>query len=202
MKAKDLKAGELYAVRRQYHPCLLLSTDVHQRQRYTWTSKPDEYTPAPTGTKPRQSSSFASPTEYGYVTLTGDRETLAKLDPAQALADIAGDGYRSKLPEGVSIVFVTSTAAFLGRFEEHVKAELRRLAAANERRDLEGQRRRERVERHNAVVRRFNAALGGDVINLVPPVAYNGPLGVMLPFDVAERIAELLATPTHEPEGH
>jgi hypothetical protein len=193
MKTADLKAGEIYAVRRaRYdHPCLLLSTDVYREQRFSWSNKPDDYQIAPAGTKPSASKSFASPTCYGFITLNGDADMLAGLDVAATLGAILAGGSAGR-PEGTSIKFVTSPAAFLGRFEEHQAAERERLNAEQASRNREKERRQAVAHRHNTVVDRFNAALREDLIAQVADDGYSEPTGVKLTLAQAEALADLL----------
>ena len=200
MKTADLKAGELYAVRRQSRPCLLLSTDVYREQRHSWSDKPNEYQLAPTGTKPVASKSYASPTSYGFITLAGEADVLAALDVPATLAAVLADS-RTGRPDGVGIEFVTSAAAILGRYDEYVKAERERLDAAQARRDRERQKRLALVDRHNAVAARLNAVLGEDVIPRKQPDGYGEPMCVELTFAVAEELADLLAYLTTDQEN-
>lgn len=188
MKRADLKAGETYAVRRQYRPCVLLSTDVYRRQQFTWSSKPDDYAIAPAGTKPGASKSFASPTCYGFITLSGDADTLAGLDVAATLAAILADGSAGR-PQDTSIEFVTSTSAFLGRYAEHEAAERERREATQARWRIEESQRAAAHARHDAVARRLNTALGEDALRRS---SESSPTHVSIPLAQAEALAELL----------
>lgn len=193
MKRTDLKAGELYAVRRAGYPCLLLSTAVYGMHRHTWSSQPDEFRETREGTKPSRSASWASGTDYGFITLSGDGDTLANVAADEALAALLAHGNSPKArPEGTSVQFVTSLTAFLAPWDVHAANEAARLDAERARREKERDRRLAAVARHNAVVRRLNDRIGDTHIALAELNGYDEPTGVKLTLAQAERIADLL----------
>ena len=199
MKTAELKAGELYAVRRQYHPCLLLSTNVYREERAVWSSRPTEYHETSAGTKPHGASSYTAP-NFGFLTVAGEADLLAGLDVQTTLAAILKDG-RNGRPQDTSVELVTSPAAFLGRYAEHQAVLQKRLDAEQARLDRERQRKAAVAHRHNAVVGRLNKALGEDLIARVRDDGYSEPDAVTLTFNAAEAIADLLDTLNPNPEG-
>lgn len=190
MKTADLKPGDLYAVRRQHHPCLLLSTIVYREDRAVWSDRPTEYHATPAGTKPRGASSFTA-REFGFLTVAGEADALARLDAETVLAAILKDG-RKGAPKDTSVELVTSPAAFLGTYAEHQAVLQKRHSAEQARLDRERQRMAAAAHRHNAVAGRLNAALGEDWIAGVPDDGCSEPSAVTLSFAAAEALADLL----------
>jgi hypothetical protein len=146
---------------------------------------------APEGTKPRRDPSWSAPSQWGFIVLSGEADTLTALDVEATLAAIVADS-RSGCPEGTSIELVTSPAAFLGRYEEHQANERKRYEAEQARRDRERQRKQAAAARHNAVVGRLNAALGEELIHRVRDDGYSEPTEVSLTIAQAEALADLL----------
>lgn len=153
MKRTDLKAGEIYAVRR-LGASLLLSTDVWQQSLHRMG--PDAYKPAPGKNPWRDPSRFGDRTNYGFIMLGGDSKALTAADGPGILAYLETNGYsadsRHALPAGVWLNFVTSTVAIIGPYGEHVAYE-------KEKQEAEERRNEKLTAEYNAIVDALNRAL-------------------------------------------
>lgn len=187
MKRADLKAGEIYAVRRAQNPRLLLSPDV-----YRWKSsdrQPDSYDLAPPGTKPRRDPQYwgYTRTNYGYLTLEGDLDTLAGIDVESALAAIVAG---KSAPVDTSVKVVTESSAILAPYAVHQANEQAKHDAYIAQRDRERVVRAAAQARHDAVARRLNAILREDVLRRADE--HSTPTHIELPIAQAEALADLL----------
>jgi hypothetical protein len=186
MKRIDLKAGEVYAVRRAVRPHLLLSTEV-----ITWaasTRNPHRYAVAPAGTKPRRDPNNwqSTRTHHGFLTLEAYADVLAQVDVEMALSAILAGG---REPDDTRIRLVTESAAFLAPYAVQVENEQRELDARAARLERERAAREAAHARHNRVARRINEALGEHVPHKSDQ---STPTHVAVPLAQAEEIADLL----------
>jgi hypothetical protein len=194
MKKNLLKAGELYAVRNEYQSCLLLDTAVHLE--HSRTRGATSYSPAADhkpGRDPSKSWGFGiDRRNYGFLMLSGtSSEALAAVDTVAAYESLLATGRLSEGSE-VSVKLVTSLAAILGPYEEVRAQAARQQEAERARQVAREERRRATVARLDAVVCRFNKALGSELIDRVLDDGYSERTGVNLTLAQAEALADLL----------
>lgn len=185
MKTADLKAGELYAVRHIYEPCLLMSTAVYERR--SGRMGPERWALAKAGTKPhRDQPKFHSQgrIDYGFVVLAGPADALTGADRDSILRHLVEHGEsKYAVPEGTSIQMVFSAVAFTGEYAR-VQEEQRA------RKDAETARKQKRVDEYNAVVDGLNAMLGDMPLERVEVGWDEPPTGVKLTLGQARRVLE------------
>lgn len=184
MKSVDLKAGEIYAVRHRYEPCMLLDTAVHcelfpGRGNISYTPAADH--------KPGRDKSKGwgfDRRDYGYLLLAGTREALAAVDWVAAYEALLETG---RLPEDsdVRVLLATSLASILGPFER-VRAE------QDAQRDVEAERRRKESAAYNAIVDRLNTVLPEAHRIWRAREEAGAPLDLTLTLEQARLIAERL----------
>lgn len=191
MKTADLKAGEVYAVRRAGQPCMLLSTEVYSLK--SSLRFPDSIAPAPAGVKPRRDPTSLAwgKKDYGFVLLAGGLEDLTAVNAEEALAEIVEHG-RLGAPEDTSVEFVTHVTEILAPYTEYQAAEEERMAAMRKRLEEDDARRESAKQRYDAVAARLNAVLSSGQIKSAKQASLVEPTGMALTLSQAEEIADLL----------
>lgn len=184
MKSKLLKAGNIYAVRNVYEPCLLIDTTVHvQHLRPRGATS---YGPAANHTPCRdtsQSYGFDS-WNYGYLMVKGTPEALASVNVLAAHASLLTNG-RPPETSAIEVQFVTSAAAILGPY-----ARIR--ARDQEQREREAARRQEVVDQYNAIAEQLNTVLWDQPLTTADAELHVEPEGVRLTFNQASALANAL----------